>query len=114
MKRSSRSTESAHPLRESRSVPDSRRLPDPMEQPTITVERAAAVFGISRGAAYEAVRNGSIPSLRIGRRLVVPTARVAALLCVPAVDAKADVSTILDERVKGPRRDPPEGSKPPS
>ncbi len=39
---------------------------------TYTVEQAAAVIGISRAAAYEAVQRGEIPHLRIGRRIVVP------------------------------------------
>jgi excisionase family DNA binding protein len=39
---------------------------------TYTVEQAGQVLGISRAAAYEAVQRGEIPSLRIGRRIVVP------------------------------------------
>ena len=39
---------------------------------TISVEDAGAVLGISRGGAYEAVKSGDIPSIRIGRRLLVP------------------------------------------
>lgn len=63
--------------------PTSRALPDPRECPTVTVEEAAAILGVSRGSAYEAVRNGTIASLRIGRRLLIPTAHLAALLgCV--------------------------------
>ncbi len=58
----------------------SRALPDPCEYPTISVERAAAVLGVSRGTAYDAVRRGVIPSIRIGRRVLVPTVRLAALL----------------------------------
>jgi len=41
-------------------------------QDVITVERAAKRLGISRNSAYEAVRRGEIPSLRIGRRYVIP------------------------------------------
>jgi len=37
---------------------------------TLTVEEAAARLGISRTLAYELVRQGKIPSLRLGRRLV--------------------------------------------
>lgn len=51
-----------------------RRLPDPVSEPTITVERAAVILGISRASAYEAVRDGVIPSIRIRRRILVPTA----------------------------------------
>lgn len=55
-------------------------LPDATAQPTVTVERAAAILGISRGVAYDAARRGLIPTLRIGHRVLVPTARLAALL----------------------------------
>jgi excisionase family DNA binding protein len=58
----------------------SRTLPDPRECPTVTVEVAAAILGVSRGSAYEAVRNGTIASLRVGRRVLIPTAHLAALL----------------------------------
>jgi excisionase family DNA binding protein len=44
---------------------------------TLTVEQAAKVLGISRSTAYELVHTGDIPSLRLGRRIVIPTARLA-------------------------------------
>jgi excisionase family DNA binding protein len=47
---------------------------------TLTVEEAAAALGVSRGTAYEAARTGRIPSIRIGRRLVVPIAGLRAML----------------------------------
>jgi excisionase family DNA binding protein len=44
-----------------------------MVKPEIyTVEEAAAKLGISRNSAYEGVRRGDIPGIRIGRRIVVP------------------------------------------
>ena len=39
---------------------------------TISVEDAAAMLGISRAFAYDLVRRGQIPSLRLGRRVVIP------------------------------------------
>ncbi len=47
---------------------------------TLTVEEAAARLGISRASAYEAVRRGEIPSIRIGRRVLVPKASLARLV----------------------------------
>jgi excisionase family DNA binding protein len=47
---------------------------------TYTVEEAAALLGIARGTAYEAARDGSLPTIRLGRRLLVPRARLAELL----------------------------------
>ena len=53
---------------------------DQQNKPVMTVEEVADVLGISRGLAYEGVRDGSIPSLRVGRRILVPRARLAELL----------------------------------
>lgn len=58
----------------------SRCLPDPANEPTITVPRAGGIVGISRRAAYAAVERGEIPSIRIGGRVVVPTARFLSAL----------------------------------
>jgi excisionase family DNA binding protein len=47
---------------------------------TISVEDAARILGISRGLAYEAARRGELPCIRIGRRLLVPRARLLDLV----------------------------------
>lgn len=49
---------------------------------TITVEHAAEILGISRSSAYRAATRGEIPVIRIGRRLLVPTAKFLAMLGV--------------------------------
>ena len=38
------------------------------------------LLGVSRNAAYVAVRTGEIPSIRIGRRVVVPKVAIERLL----------------------------------
>jgi len=50
------------------------------ERRTITVPEAGVQLGISRNAAYEAVARGEIPSIRIGKRLVVPKAALDRML----------------------------------
>ena len=45
-----------------------------------TVEEAAQLLGISRSFAYEAVQRGEIPSMRIGRRILVPKAALVRWL----------------------------------
>lgn len=50
------------------------------ENPVLTVEEAGRLLRLSRGSAYEAVRRGDIPTIRIGRRLLVPRARLMAML----------------------------------
>lgn len=50
------------------------------ERHTLTVEEVAELLGIGRTTAYEAVHAGTIPSLRFGRRIVVPRAALERLL----------------------------------
>lgn len=50
--------------------------------PTITVEEAGGLLGLSRSAAYRAADKGELPTIRFGRRLFVPTPRLLALLGV--------------------------------
>lgn len=53
----------------------------PMEERLVyTVEEAAKLLGISRSFAYEAVQKGDIPSMRIGRRILVPKSRLERYL----------------------------------
>ena len=49
----------------------------------MTVPQAAELLGISRGLAYEAATRGELPTIRIGRRLLVPRARLLALVGNP-------------------------------
>jgi excisionase family DNA binding protein len=53
---------------------------DSEEVLTWTVEQAGRRLGISRGSAYQAVRRGELPTIRIGRRLLVPLAALNAML----------------------------------
>ncbi|MDX6197893.1 MAG: Helix-turn-helix domain [Actinomycetota bacterium] len=48
----------------------------------LTVDEVAAVLRISRGLAFAAVRAGTIPHVRIGRRILVPRTALDALLDV--------------------------------
>jgi excisionase family DNA binding protein len=47
---------------------------------TITVEEAGTILGIGRSSAYELVRSGEIPMIRLGRRFVVPVAPLRRML----------------------------------
>ena len=51
-----------------------------MEKATLSVEEAAKVLGIGRNNAFEAARMGTLPTLRFGKRLVVPRAALMRLL----------------------------------
>ena len=47
---------------------------------TMTVPEAAEALGIGKNQGYEAARTGQIPTIRIGRRLLVPRAALERLL----------------------------------
>lgn len=55
-----------------------RTIPDPNAEPTIPVKRAAVILGISVRHAYSAVERDEIPSIKVGRKIVIPTARFLA------------------------------------
>lgn len=51
--------------------------PEPM---TLSVGQAASALGISRALAYELVRRGELPQLRLGRRIVIPRRAIVRLV----------------------------------
>jgi len=52
-----------------------------MDEPlALSVVDAARMLGISRTLAYEAVARGELPSVRVGRRIVVPRRALNELL----------------------------------
>jgi excisionase family DNA binding protein len=61
--------------------------------PTLTIEECASVLRLSRGSAYEAARTGQIPTIRIGRRLLVPRAKLLQML---GEDSRASDGTRLE------------------
>ena len=51
-----------------------------LEGRVVTLNEAASILRISRGSAYEAATRKEIPTIRIGRRLLVPAAALERLL----------------------------------
>lgn len=49
-------------------------------RPTLTIDEAGATLGLSRTSAYAAAKRGEIPTIRVGRRLIVPTQALLRLL----------------------------------
>lgn len=56
---------------------------------TLTVNEVAKKLRIGRGTAYEAVKSGAIPSIRVGRRILVPAVALERLLDRTAASPKA-------------------------
>jgi len=56
-------------------VPDTQ-----VERRTISVEEAGRILGVSRGAAYAYAKEGSLPTIRLGKRLLVPKTALNKML----------------------------------
>ncbi len=50
------------------------------ERKTLNVDEVAQMLGIGRTLAYQAVRRGEIPSIRIGNRYLVPKAALEKII----------------------------------
>lgn len=68
------------------------------ERPTLSVAETADLLGISRWLVQQAVRDGSLPSMRVGRRILIPKVQLDALLAgtagAPAVGTAADTAVV--------------------
>ncbi len=63
-------------------------MTDDARPSTMTVEQAGALLGISRRSAYRAAASGQIPTIRLGSRILVPTALLYGMLGIqPRQDA---------------------------
>lgn len=51
-----------------------------LESPTVTIETTARVLNVGRSSAYAAAAAGEIPTIRVGRRLLVPSAALRRML----------------------------------
>ena len=58
------------------------------EKETLTVEEVAKVLGIGRGLAYRMAQGGEIPTLRLGRRLLIPRPALNQLLGAQVAESK--------------------------
>ena len=60
---------------------------------TVTVEEAGRMLGISRGLAYQMAREKRLPTIRFGKRLVVPKWAIEHLLQEPQEVATSERSS---------------------
>lgn len=57
-----------------------RAIPEGSAPLAVSVPEAARLIGLSRSSAYEAVKRGDIPSVRIGGRVLVPLRRLEEMI----------------------------------
>jgi hypothetical protein len=55
-----------------------------LELPTCSVEELRRIFDLSKNPAYEAVKRGDFPSIRVGGRIRIPTAPLRKMLGLEA------------------------------
>ena len=51
-----------------------------IDRPTLSVAETAELLGISRWLVQQATHDGSLPSVRVGRRILIPRSRLLAWL----------------------------------
>ena len=51
-----------------------------IECKTLTITEASKALGVSCNKAYEAARRGEIPTIKIGKRILVPRAALERML----------------------------------
>ena len=60
---------------------NSLRVPDPERHPTLDLWPTTGRFlRLCKASMYDAARRGEIPTIRVGRRLLVPTAELRRML----------------------------------
>ena len=69
-------------------------MPNKTTNPTVlTVVEVAKILRIGKISAYQAIERGEVPSIRIGRRILIPRFALEQLLTRPsAPKRKADVA----------------------
>jgi excisionase family DNA binding protein len=50
------------------------------EQPVLTVSEAARLLRLSRAFTYKLIARGELPSVRFGRRIMIPRAAIERIL----------------------------------
>lgn len=51
-----------------------------MNRATYTIDEVAEILGIGRSSAYQAAQTGEIPTIKVGRRLLVPKVALEHML----------------------------------
>jgi excisionase family DNA binding protein len=53
------------------------------ERLTFTINEAANALGVGRNTVYEAVRAGTVPTIRMGRRVIIPKYALLNFMGIP-------------------------------
>jgi excisionase family DNA binding protein len=89
-------------------------VPITTDRVTLTVEEAAHLLGISRTLAFQAVRSGDIPAIRVRRRILVPVVLLNQLLLGASVASQDSEAAVQAQQGPPRRRSPADGRTGPS
>jgi excisionase family DNA binding protein len=67
-----------------------------LDEAALTVDETAVLLSLSRHSAYEGVKTGEISGIRIGRRVLVPTAGLRAMLGIERRDPPEEIGRRQD------------------
>ncbi len=65
----------------------------------VSVDEAARLLGLSRSSAYLAVQRGDIPSVAIGRRILIPMKRLEEMLGISPDEERSPASAMAEAPV---------------
>ncbi len=77
-------------------------IPSADEQPTVPLwPTTGQALGLGRSATYAAAERGEIPTIRLGGRIIVPTAALRQLLQLDQLAAAESLEHCCDELDNG-------------
>ena len=62
-----------------------KELNEMTDKKTLTVAEAMAVLGISRTLAYRLIKDGKLPVIRLGKRVLIPVSALEKILTAETV-----------------------------
>ena len=62
-----------------------KELSEMTDKKTLTVAEAIAVLGISRTLAYRLIKDGKLPVIRLGKRVLIPVSALEKILTAETV-----------------------------
>lgn len=75
-------------------------VPTPQERPTLPIwPDTGQLLGLCKASTYAAAASGEIPTIRVGRRLLVPTAALRRMLQMD--DDRADSDSVRADHTRG-------------
>ena len=72
-------------------------MTDPLSKPTMSVPDAGALLGLGRNAAYDAAKRGELPTIKIGGRIMVVTAKFREMLDARQEQEEPNVDALVEK-----------------